>query len=424
MKMSCVKTILEKFGRCHKGNIGLSFALAVIPVFMVAGIALDYSRAASLKTHLQASLDAGALAAAAAGSLSDNERIQIAKDVFASNFATQAGTGIEANPQVSIENGETVVMNVAVQQPTVLMQIAGFDTIDISSSVTVNIPKPKKAEIALVLDYSGSMSWTSGGQVKYVAMKNAAIGMVQDLTSTAQAADRIKFGLVPFSHHVYVSLDGAYVLGGTPGVTWTGCTQDRKFPYNTTDASPISGNDDSKWGHPQAPEHISAGCGAYVPNNLIVRPVSGDHDGVVAQLQAMQPYAWTHIALGFEFGWHLVSDSAPFTDVAPNNDEETEKYIVLLTDGQQTEPAFGAGGSRTVSNGEQNLETLCANAKNEGITIVTVAFDLNDPATENRLRNCSTDPAKHFFIAEDSADLASVFEQIKKELAEAIYIAK
>ena len=61
--------------------------------------------------------------------------------------------------------------------------------------------------------------------------------------------------------------------------------------------------------------------------------------------------------------------------------------------------------------------------KDKGITIVTIAFDIRDDDTENRLRNCTTDPDKDFFIAESDSDIASAFEQIKTQIAARIYIS-
>ena len=81
------------------------------------------------------------------------------------------------------------------------------------------------------------------------------------------------------------------------------------------------------------------------------------------------------------------------------DDEETQKFMVVLTDGAQTEPAFGPGSTRTVAQGESNLEALCTNAKAKGITMITIAYDLDDNATANRLKNCATDPDKNFFVA-------------------------
>jgi hypothetical protein len=267
------------------------------------------------------------------------------------------------------------------------------------------------------------MTEVSGGKVKYVAMREAAAKLIDDLSENGKS-DKVKFGLVPFSHHVYLSLPGEYVVGGTAGKTWTGCTQDRKYPFNLGDATPIAGNDASKWGQPNAAIHASSGCEGYLPRHLVVKPVTSDLDAVKAQLEVMQPYAWTHIALGFEFGWHLLSPNQPFAGTAPYDDGKTVKVLVLLTDGRQTEPAFGPGKTRSVAQGEDNLVNLCANARGEGVTVVTVAFDLQDSATRERLRDCASDPERYAFIAEDDSQLAAAFEQIKSAVKTAIYISK
>ena len=413
---------VRRFARCTRGDAVVIFTISLIPMVLVVGAAFDYSRASDFKSRLQSALDSGALAAAAATKLNDGERAKLATTAFNANFITPTTADLKVKPKIKIGQ-DTISMSVDVDYPTTFMRVVGYKSIAVGGSVDVSIPKEKKAEIALVLDYSGSMKDISGGKVKYIAMREAATKLVDDLSDNGKS-DKVKFGLVPFSHHVYVSLPGEDVVGGTPGATWTGCTQDRKYPYNLSDQTPIAGIHDSKWGQPIAKVHATSDCSGYVPNGLLVRPVSDDFAGVKAQLQAMQPYAWTHIALGFEFGWHLLSPNAPFSGTAPYGDGKTMKVLVLLTDGRQTEPAFGPGSTRNVAQGESNLENLCSNAKAEGVTVITVAFDLNDANTRNRLQGCASDPDKYFFIAEDDAQLASAFEQIRSALRTSIYISK
>ena len=98
--------------------------------------------------------------------------------------------------------------------------------------------------------------------------------------------------------------------------------------------------------------------------------------------------------------------------------------MVVLTDGYQTEPAFGPGTIRTVSQGESNLEALCTNAKAKGITMITIAYDLDDTATRNRLQNCATDPDTNFFVATDTAAVASAFDNIKAVITAQVFISK
>jgi Flp pilus assembly protein TadG len=415
-----IGSLVGRFGKCQQGATAIVLAITAVPLMLAAGMGLDYVRASNLKTRMQSALDAAALAAAASPGMSDSERMEIARRSFDLNWRHPMTEGVEATPNFTISRN-AVTAAASADMKTALMQLGGIDEIEITGTATVSIPEDKKAEIALVLDYSGSMEEISGGQVKYIAMRNAAKRLVDDLR--ASAPNRVKTGLVPFSHHVWVTLPKEYVRGQTGTGSWTGCTQDRRYPYNLSDATPEVADDSTKWGQPIAPTN-HGGCSAYAPRRLIVKPLTDDLDSVNAQLDAMQPYAYTHIALGAEFGFHLLSPNAPFTGVAPYGDSTTGKVLVILTDGRQTEPAFGPNNIRNEAQGERNLSMICEAAKAKGITVMTVAFDLREEDTRERLRNCATNPEDHFFIAEDSAEVARAFQEIRTQITANIFISK
>jgi Flp pilus assembly protein TadG len=423
---SALKNLVKRFARSQNGNVAIIFGLSAFSLVFAAGAAIDYSRYVSARSHVQAALDAGALAAASAGhGKSEAQRQAIALAAFNANIADGLGAQSGAVATFAI-NGDKIDASARGSLPSGFIQLAGIDRMNIEVESQVNIPVDKKAEIVLVLDYSGSMKEVSGGAVKYRAMRNAAKKLVSDLE--AANPDSVRFGLVPFSHHVWVTLPKQYVVGQTGLGNWTGCTQDRMHPYNQTDATPLPDEDPTKWGHPQAApppgDRPHGDCAAYVPNHLVVRPLTNNFFAVKDQLDRMLPYAYTHIALGVEFGFHLLSPNAPFEEGASYSDANTEKIMVVLTDGRQTERAFGPGGRREVSDGERNLEQLCEAVKAKGITMMTIAYDLRDEPTTNRLRNCSTDPGRHFFIAESGGDIASAFESIRNEITAQVALSK
>ena len=409
--------LLKRFGTSQKGNVAIMFALSAVPMFLAAGACIDYARYSASVTKLQSALDSAALSGAAARDLPDAKRIALATATFKENL--RSGDLSNATSDFKVKNG-TVVASAQLALDTTFMKVGGIDVMQLSAATEIAIPEDKNAEIALVLDYSGSMEDSIAGGVKYVAMKNAAKKLIEDLQVANPS--KVKFALVPFSHHVYVTLPKPFVLGQTGSGNWTGCTQDRPYPANITDDTPTA-NDATKWGQANAPEHAGWGCSGYVSHNLKVAPLTNDFNGLKNQLDAMMPYAWTHIALGVEFGFHVLSDDTPFTTGVSYTDKKTEKIMIVLTDGEQTEPAFGPG-VRNASQGESNLEELCKNAKVKGITMMTVAYDLNDSSTRARLRNCSTDPAKHFFTASDTAAVASAFDNIKNVITAQVFISK
>lgn len=411
---------VRSFRRSQEGATAVLFALSVVPVLIAAGMAVDYARYTAAETRLQAALDGAALAAATS-TQTDANRIRIGTTSLQRNLGAN---GIDAS---KVDYGFTIANrkisgHASYALPSAFMQLAGISQMEIDLSSEVSLPETSKAEIALVLDYSGSMTEISGGQVKYIAMKNAAKKMITDLDKAAPG--KIKVGLVPFSHHVWVTLPASYVLGKGMIGTWTGCTQDRPYPANLTDATPDPMKDNTKWGQPIAKVHASDGCGAYVPNNLKVAPLTSNLTAIQSQLDVMKPYAWTHIALGAEFGYHLLSPNAPFSEGAAYTDKTTRKYMVLLTDGRQTEPAFGPGTTRTVTQGEYNLGQICKNAKASGITIITIAFDMQEVATKKMLSDCSTDSTKDFFVAEDSSDVAAAFADIQQAIAGKVFVSR
>ena len=412
-------SLLKTFARNQKGTAAITFALSIVPVLLAAGAAIDYARYSVAKTALQSALDAGALSVAVANTLSNSQRIKAGNDTFEANLKN---TGIEPTDvtySFTIK-GSGIAATASYPLASGLMQIAGLSRFEVDADTTISMPASKKAEIALVLDYSGSMEEVSGGQVKYVAMKDAAKKLVTDLQTSNP--NKVKVGLVPFSHHVYVSMPEKYILGNTGSGTWTGCTQDRPYPANLTDAMPTTDNT-TKWGQPLAKVHAKYGCDGYAPRNLKVLPLTTDFTAVKSQLDAMRPYQYTHIALGAEFGYHLLSPNAPFGEGAPYTDTSVQKIMVLLTDGRQTEPAFGSG-VRTVNQGESNLEAICQNMKESGITIVTIAFDLRDKDTRKRLSDCSSDPTKDFYVAEESRDLTAAFEDIRRKISAQVFISR
>jgi Flp pilus assembly protein TadG len=409
----------KAFAGDQNGNAAVIFGLVAIPLLAAAGAGVDFGRYAAARTHLQSTLDAAALAAASPDLNTDAERVDAGNAFFAANIVTGVTADYPYTGEVKIVDGK-VVASGSVDVNMHFISFAGPTEMVANVDAEVNISEDKKAEIAMVLDYSGSMGESIDGGVKYEIMKEAATKLVDDLE--AVAADKVKFGLVPFSHHVYTTLPGEFVVGGGSS-SWTGCTQDRRYPHNQVATTPTTSNA-TKWGQPQAPEHIGWGCQGYIDNNLSMVDLTDSFEDVTDQLEIMRPYAWTHIALGVEFGYHMLTPNAPFTEGVSMSDDSVEKFMVVLTDGMQTEPGFGPGASRNVARAESNLEALCENAKNDGITVITMAFDLNDTGTRQRLKNCSSDPDKFFFIANSADDLSGAFEAVKAVVTAEVYLSK
>lgn len=168
-------------------------------------------------------------------------------------------------------------------------------------------------------------------------------------------------------------------------------------------------------------------------------PLTNDVEILAEALDGMVAKGHTNIYEGLMWGWRVLSPGAPFEEGKDYNTPNLRKYIVLMTDGENTAVGksnynkseyspfgYSAKGrlgttssySSTIeSKMDDKLKDACKNAKQAGITIYTIAFKLpsNATATKAMLANCasSTDKA---FTPEENSELEPVFQAIAKDL--------
>ena len=196
---------------------------------------------------------------------------------------------------------------------------------------------------------------------------------------------------------------------------------------------------------------------------------------VKSAIDAMAANGGTNVPEGMAWGWRTVSSGEPFTQGRPDEEKGNDKVVIVLTDGQNTyytpgslgfsdpadsksiyssygylKPGYNGTGTGRLFMGtsagqydysnnnyttalNQQMATLCANAKARKILVMTVALDLDSAdAAENAqieaLRRCSSDsrfrkdpadhskPAKLFWNATGS-NLSEKFREIADELS-------
>ncbi len=390
------------------GNVSMFFAIAVVPLLLAAGSAIDYVSAIRAQTQMQAAVDGAALSVATATTLTDKQRRQIGKSYFKDNFN---GTELEDADNAIVINGDRITISASFSYPTTFMALAGIGHFKIGALAEVDRGGDDNAEVVLVLDYSLSMVRNN----KYIRMRDAASKMIDQIVGSD--GNTVKFGVVPFSAMVRTSMPAAYVTQTAAGATWTGCTQDRMYPSNVGISTPTA-SDDTKWGYIDNYNSENAApnkdCAKYEDNGLDIMPLSSDTAAVKARLAAMQPVGNTNIPLGAEFGWNLLDPDAPFTEGAAYGDAKTKKFLVLLTDGVQTSRHFGDGGNRSVNNGNENLKTTCTNMAAKGITIFAIAYDITATAVTDLLKVCA--PTNYFEASSGGSEIDEVFKLITKRI--------
>jgi Flp pilus assembly protein TadG len=164
--------------RNTRGNVAIITALATLPMIAAVGCVIDYTTATMIKTKLQASADAAALAA-----ISNNSPlIAVAKNMSGSGTVTDTtsytenffNSNLSGSPENSGYSGLTSTASVtksgmvltskvtfSANVPTTFMGIAGFKNVSISGSSTASYTMYTYIDFYLLLDVSGSMSFPS-----------------------------------------------------------------------------------------------------------------------------------------------------------------------------------------------------------------------------------------------------------------------
>ncbi|WP_297510529.1 TadE/TadG family type IV pilus assembly protein [uncultured Caulobacter sp.] len=183
----------------------------------------------------------------------------------------------------------------------------------------------------------------------------------------------------------------------------------------------------------------NAGCGL---TNLLrltnVRTAAGAQT-VNDKLDQMIANGNTNIAMGAMWGWHTLSPNAPFADGAAYGTPKTQKIMVLLTDGDNTNDDYyvpngsiytGYGymwqkrlkNSSNVALDENSSETdrrdaidsrqaqVCANAKAAGVLIYSIGVGVSSHSKGN-LQACASRSDMYYDVT-DATQLSAVFNSI------------
>lgn len=394
-----MRRMLSRIGRDERGTIALIFGMSMVVMMACVGGAVDFGAYYASTMRLQAAVDAATLAGAVATG-DEEHRKSVAQRYLERNLKTDASVNFD----VKVVNND-VVMTASSSHQTSILKAIGIPYLNYKAQATVPMATSGKAEIVLVLDYSDSML----DYDKYVRLREAAAQLVDQVSSNG-TNNNVKIGVVPFAAMVRVDLPSGYIRSDVG--SYSGCTQDRRYPHNGQEEAGTAG-DASKWGEVTS----SHSCPDMEALGLNTIPLTDDLAAVKSKIAAMQPYMWTHIALGAEIGWQVLAPSGPFATGTSYDDKQVAKVFVLMTDGMQTAPGWNASGTKTSADAEANLLRTCSGMKAKGIQVFTVGYDLIDAHTLGLLQSCASPDS--FYDAKDvSGGLMASFQAISATVKE------
>jgi Flp pilus assembly protein TadG len=435
--------LLARLFRDPNGGVAPLLALSLIPLVGAVGAAIDYSRAASARTAMQAAGDAAALMLSKqASSLNANQLQQSASSFFLANFQNHPeAQGVQVNATYAKGNsGYTVTVTASATVNASFLGIMGISQIPITTTGTVNWSN-SKLRVALVLDNTGSMS-ASG---KLSALKTAATNLLTQLQNAAQTNGDVYVSIIPFVKDVnvgssnyqaswidwtdwdaangtcskssYTNKSACTTNKGTwtpkNHNTWNGCVTDRDQNYDTLNTAPTSGA--------LFPAEQYSAC----PVPLM--GLTYDWTSLNSKITAMVANGSTNQAIGLAWGWQSLTN-APLTIPPLDPNYQYQQIIILLTDGLNTQDRWYGNGSNTSTQVDARQQILCNNINAAGVTLYAVQVNTDGSPTSTLLQNCAGSPNKYpdpskFFLLTSSSQIITTFDQIGTALTQ-LHLAK
>ncbi len=418
--------LFARFLQDRKASAAPMLAIGIIPLFGAVGASVDYSRASSVRTAMQAALDSTALMLSKdAQTLNSTQINEKATSYFNALFNRPEASNVQVSPQFASTQPGSFKLTVAGSATvnTMFWSMMGQSKIEITASGEV-VWGIKKLNLALALDNTGSMSSNN----KMTELKKAAQNLLDTLKAAESTPGDIKVSIVPFAVDVNVGTgnvsatwidwtDWDEVNGAcskswydtkseckAAGKTWTpkshstwnGCVKDRDQNNDVLATATAAGSPATMYR-----AHQASAC----PTSMVA--LSSDWTALKTKVDQMTPAGNTNVTIGMQMAWQTLSPVAPFD--APAASEDLEKVIILLTDGTNTQNRW----TNSTSSIDARTQKACDNAKAANIQVYTVRV-IDGNAT--LLKNCATKPEMYYEV-DQAAQLNTVFASIAANLA-------
>jgi Flp pilus assembly protein TadG len=206
--------LLRRWGTDQRGNIIVTFALAMVPIVGFVGAAVDFSRASSVKSAMQAAADATALMLSKTVTGLTDAQIQTkATDYFKATFNRPEATGLTVAATYTTSGGSKITVDAAAKLKSDFMGLVGVPNMQIGAQSQVKWGNVK-LRVALVLDITGSMA--SDGKID--ALKTATKNLLNQLKSAAAKDGDVYVSIIPFNKDVNLGAGNSNV---TSWLDWT-----------------------------------------------------------------------------------------------------------------------------------------------------------------------------------------------------------
>jgi hypothetical protein len=191
----------------------------------------------------------------------------------------------------------------------------------------------------------------------------------------------------------------------TDHTMWNGCFTDRTQDYDVQNTQP-SGSTSG----------FAADNNDLCPTSAI-KPLSYDWTGMNSEITNLTPTGSTNQAIGLAHGWQMLTPGAPYG--TPSVPASTTRYIILLSDGLNTQDRWYGNGMQESTSIDDKIDTrmntTCTNAKKDGIVIYTLYVNTGGSNDSQPLMDCASDTSKYFKLT-SASQISTAFTTIAAQI--------
>jgi Flp pilus assembly protein TadG len=450
-----LRLILKHFAKNEDGVMTIFAIMMLLMMLMVSGIGVDLMRNEMDRTRLQNTIDRAVLAAADLDQTFDPQAV-------VTDYFDKAGLGNYLS-NVTVDDGlnyRTVTAEALATTPTQFMSMVGVDTLT-SPAISGAEERISNVEISIVLDISGSM----GSNSRIQNMRTAAKEFVDQVIRT-ETEDLISVSLVPYTAQANPG-EAIFDEMNVPELHGYSYCVD----FEASDFSTTSLDLNKEYLHMEHTQYYSQSLGQEINNPGCpkrsyeeILPMSQDKNDLKSTIDNYTSRNYTAIHMGMKWGVALLDPSfQPIADALnddgivdgvfanrPTNfdDPETLKTVVLMTDGANSDtrrlrpwayqyPSYRVHWNYnsvtrylnryvrswqrddwrytkySSSQANSMLSNVCSAAKNNGIVIWSVGFEVTNSSADI-MRACASSPS-HFFRVE-GVEISEAFKAIASQI--------
>ncbi|HWJ75815.1 MAG TPA: pilus assembly protein [Kaistia sp.] len=494
-------SVFDLFRRDRRGNVAVIFGLAAIPIVGATGIAVDYGRASMAHARLADVLDAAVLAVGSQPSMSDAAAKTMVTNWVGAQLGqsgtitswkidsfTQANGAIRAAASAEVQTTLTKLLGVETMPVSVSSEAVRSGKKIELALVLDNTGSMDGTKIASLITAAKNLVDTlAAGVIKQGDLRVSLVPFSQTVnvgSSYRTASWMDTKGLSPIHSQIFDKASNRFSLFDTMKIAWRGCVETRPIPYDVQDTLPSTGVPSTLYVPffaPDEPDVKTSGYTNNYTNNYLadgtsssswktrelnsakystaftktiknsttdygpnsgcaIQPLlrlSSDTGAVKSAIGGMIASGDTNIPIGLAWGWNTLAPDGPFADGVSYADDDYQKIVVLMTDGQNQNTSIDTGNQSYYSSigyiwnnrlgitsgsdtqrrtaMDNRLSALCTNVKARGVQIYTVRVEVKT-GTSTVLQNCAS-RSDMFYDVQDASQLNGAFQDIAGEIS-------